>query len=273
MRELRQILEGYAPIVTTGDKPVWTQDMGGKFTIKATYCHFINRGMLVSNTNWVWKTNCPPKVRMFLWLLSKRALLTWPQLQRRQIVPNICVLCKEQGETSDHIIFKYTFSNPIWHICAWTFGLNINIILNNNLWSKLEKGYPRTQMARTMTTVFYQNIWKERNSRIFNSTAHLLHYCMRHIIHDIIIWTCIPSEEERLQLSDDLQSIHQSSGQHGWCEPRKIGHPAGTSRMEFTFIAIIQGVVLFVFSVSFCVTLYLVASVVTIIWTTFVQWP
>lgn len=93
MRELRQILEGYAPIVTTGDKPVWRQDMGGKFMIKATYCHFINRGMLVSNTNWVWKTNCPPKVRMFLWLLSKRALLTWPQLQRRgQIVPNMCLM-------------------------------------------------------------------------------------------------------------------------------------------------------------------------------------
>lgn len=71
----------------------------------------------------------------------------------------MCVLCKRDGETTNHIMFNCTFTDQIWHICARTFVVNINIIiLNNALWSRLEKGDPETQVVRIMIAAFCWNI-------------------------------------------------------------------------------------------------------------------
>lgn len=37
------------------------------------------------NTNWVWKTKYPQQVKLFLQLVRKEALFTWPKLQKKRI--------------------------------------------------------------------------------------------------------------------------------------------------------------------------------------------
>lgn len=121
--------------------------------------------------------------------------------------PNICVLYMGDAKTGDHILFNCTFSNHIWNWCARRFEININIALNGNLWNRLKKSDHETQIVRTLTATFCWNIWRENNSRIFNSTHYSVCFCMYHIVHDTILWTCILSDEDILQGQVDKSTL------------------------------------------------------------------
>lgn len=84
------------------------------------------------------ETKCPPKVKVFLWILFKKASLTWNELQKgRWAGPNIRVLCKGDAETANHILLEWAYSKYVWDTCARKFGVNININLNDNIWLTL----------------------------------------------------------------------------------------------------------------------------------------
>lgn len=57
-------------------------ETAGMFSIKSLYRTFIDRGKCCRLANRLWKV-CS-KVRLFLWLVTKDAILTWPKLQRRE---------------------------------------------------------------------------------------------------------------------------------------------------------------------------------------------
>lgn len=50
-------------------------------------------------------------------------------------------------------------------------------------------------------TAIYWNIWKEKHSRIFNSTVNSLDIYLQLITHDVTMWTDILSDKERTQIS------------------------------------------------------------------------
>ena len=61
--------------------------------------------------NAIWKLNIPPRVQLFLWLLSKNKLLTRDNLaKRRPVEDNTCLLCGER-ESIIHL-----FLNVMWLI-------------------------------------------------------------------------------------------------------------------------------------------------------------
>ena len=57
----------------------------------------------------VWKLQIPPRVQIFLWLLTDDRLLSKDNLaKRREVLDQSCLFCKEQ-ETIIHMFFE----------CAW----------------------------------------------------------------------------------------------------------------------------------------------------------
>lgn len=116
--------------------------------------------------------------------------------------PIYSVLCREDGVSSEHIFFKRSFSKHIWDLCTRTFGLNINITLNENLCNKIDKCDSEMQRVMTIIAAYCWKVWRGRNSRIFNASHHSIGYCMCHIVHNNIFWAGIPSDEERLYLLD-----------------------------------------------------------------------
>lgn len=144
-------------------------------------------------------TNYPPKVRMFLWLLCKWALLTWLELQTRGwLGPNIYVLCNTNGETNDHIMFNCCFSRQLWYKCIryldyiliwhWietTFGIGCKTKAPRyDCWSFWLQ--PCTGMSGKKETIEFL---------ILQYGLLILHTCMRLIIHDTILWIDISSNE------------------------------------------------------------------------------
>lgn len=83
----------------------------------------------------IWKSKYLLKVRAFLWLLTKYAILIWPNLQEREWMgPNLSALCKANRESSDHLMLSCNFISRIWTRCANIFHIPVDISAVNNLW-------------------------------------------------------------------------------------------------------------------------------------------
>lgn len=64
---------------------------------------------LITEVYAVWKLQIPPRVQIFLWLLTDDRLLSKDNLaKRREVLDQSCLFCKEQ-ETIIHMFFE----------CAW----------------------------------------------------------------------------------------------------------------------------------------------------------
>lgn len=119
------------------DMPIWRWEGGGRFMVLSAYTHFINRGHKMPNIDWIWKVMYPLKVRIFMWLLEKDAILTWPKLQQRGWKgPNICMLCQQAGEDTTHLILNYEFSKAIWKACQYQFRLTFDLNNECNIWKR-----------------------------------------------------------------------------------------------------------------------------------------
>lgn len=106
--------------------------------MRSTYLHFIDSGVNSINTYWIWSIKCPSKVRVFLWLVHKNSLLTWPALQRRDwLCLNFCVLCSKHGKSTHHLMLNCKFTNDLWIYCARKLGINLNMGEDNCIWSRL----------------------------------------------------------------------------------------------------------------------------------------
>lgn len=83
---------------TTGvgmDKIIWRCVSNGVFIVKLAYNLFLD-GEDLPDSYWdfIWKINVPPKLKVFLWLMSKGRLLFNEQQVRRQITSDYsCMIC------------------------------------------------------------------------------------------------------------------------------------------------------------------------------------
>ena len=62
-----------------------------------------------------------PKYRFFLWLVMKKRLQTTEKMYRIGVSENSnCLICDQDDETEDHLIFQCCFSQEVWRrIKVW----------------------------------------------------------------------------------------------------------------------------------------------------------
>jgi hypothetical protein len=65
------------------DKARWGWGLKGNFTVKAGY-DMMTRDDIGDSYTRIWKTKIPYKIKIFLWLVEKRAILTKDNLIRRK---------------------------------------------------------------------------------------------------------------------------------------------------------------------------------------------
>lgn len=76
-----------------------------KYTVQSLYVVINHRGVTSVYVQAVWKLNIPPRVQVFLWLLSKNKLLTRDNLaKRREVNGPACLFCSEH-ESIVHLFF------------------------------------------------------------------------------------------------------------------------------------------------------------------------
>ena len=109
----------------------------------------------------------PPKIHVFLWLVSHNKIMTRDNLRKRRIIkPSDCVFCSED-ETIHHLLFDCVVAMFVWVIIrehlkvdAGTDYLSVaRFCLSNKKRSSLNVACAVTMWC----------IWKLRNSIIFNN--------------------------------------------------------------------------------------------------------
>ena len=83
----------------------------------------------------------------------------------------ICLLCKQEHESKDHLFFSCFFSKEIWKKILLLCGLNREVLgwTEELAWAeqRLKGKALISHVLRVGWKAFIYHVWKERNSRVF----------------------------------------------------------------------------------------------------------
>ncbi|XP_071729183.1 uncharacterized protein [Rutidosis leptorrhynchoides] len=138
-------------------------------------------------TNWL--SLYPSKVNIFIWRLRMNRLATKDNLERKGIdLPNyLCVWCNVQNESVHHVFVSCVISKQIWsYLGSW---INFNLPSWNNLeelWIWMDNLSVHEKKKIVVRSIFYSvlwNIWRLRNSYVFNDPT----FRISHVLDNIIV--------------------------------------------------------------------------------------
>ena len=164
----------------------------GVYSIKSFY-KFVNfRGVLPISSPAIWKIKIPPRIQIFLWLLTNNKLLTRDNLCKRQNVDDLtCVFCNGQ-ESCSHLFSTCVVAVEFWKaICVLT-GINedINIMSISMYWMRGDS-FAATNIVHA--TGLWA-IWKTRNDMVFNNVCWSgLQVIWRKTASNLSSWECLSS--------------------------------------------------------------------------------
>jgi hypothetical protein len=100
------------------DEIIWDEDPGGFYTPKVGYVQ-LSIDPLQQDEKWwwrkIWKQKLPAKGKFLVWTILENKIPMWDILQKRQFHGSSwCSLCKNQGETTDHIFMHFSFTSTVW---------------------------------------------------------------------------------------------------------------------------------------------------------------
>ncbi|XP_059070690.1 uncharacterized protein LOC131860311 [Cryptomeria japonica] len=117
-----------------------------------------------------------PKAGAFLWTTLHGRILTGERLKLIRIArPNVCLLCKENEETVEHLLFWCSYTKKVWD---WLLNnLQYESVRSQSLkgfllaWPACYKKSKWSILWVVSSAMLVWHIWKERNRRVFNEEA------------------------------------------------------------------------------------------------------
>jgi hypothetical protein len=169
LQQLRVIMQAN-PI--SGDTDKWTYCWGSDYTSAKFYYH-IHKHMKVPKVyEWIWKSSCMMKIKVFAWLLLVDRLNTKDLLKRRHWhVTDIYhyELCPLHiHEDRIHLFFECNFSVSV-SVCSY---LQISWNSNDNIQAvvlQARKTFDKPYFMEVLVTTACWNIWLLRNGKIFQN--------------------------------------------------------------------------------------------------------
>ena len=128
----------------------------------------------------VWKNWAPPKCKFFAWLAINNRIWTADRLQRRGWPNcNLCPLCKQTQESAAHLLFQCRYTVRVWGMIKTWLGLHDvhptdwgGMVSVKEWWRNIASGRSESRRALlSLMLLISWEIWKERNARVFRSTA------------------------------------------------------------------------------------------------------
>jgi hypothetical protein len=88
------------------DSLIWTYDSSGQFSTSSCYSIISFRGVTPVYILAIWSLVIPPRVHIFLWLLSNNKLMTRDNLQKINLVKPVCCMFCSEDESIEHLFFR-----------------------------------------------------------------------------------------------------------------------------------------------------------------------
>lgn len=157
----------------------------------------IGGGLIEWEFKVIWKSNIPPSVKVFTYLLLKNRLLTREILVHRNFNPSEtgCPLCENDIlESALHLFFNCPYSLEIWHKLSNHMGDALLVQGSSVLevWRESFNKFKHTPSARKKWEVLFSagcwQIWKQCNCRIFERNQVVTDIVLQWIISDATLW-------------------------------------------------------------------------------------
>jgi hypothetical protein len=132
------------------------------------YDDYMN-GQTRFHKKYLWKLKVPLKIRIFMWFLYKKVILTKDNLaKRRWNGCKKCVFCDSQ-ETIDHLFITCPFARLVWRVVHFTFNIPPPANVTNMFGNWLNGVDKKTKVRiRVGVCALVWAIWNCRNDVVFN---------------------------------------------------------------------------------------------------------
>lgn len=203
------------------DTILWNYDSKGVYTVKSFYNIVNFRGVLPTNIPVIWKFKIPPRIQIFLWLLTKNKLLTRDNLQKRQNVDDAtCLFCKEP-ESIHHLFFDCVVSVELWRVISDMSNYT------NELTSVAMLEWWTRNCNRTADVMFHSaalwTLWRYRNDMCFNHVPWIgMEVLWRKAASTLATWEVLcsgPVKERILFLVQKLEQLARALPLLLWPDP------------------------------------------------------
>ncbi|XP_026398310.1 uncharacterized protein LOC113294106 [Papaver somniferum] len=159
-------------------------------------------------SKYVWNSAIPPKVSFLVWAAAMNGLPTVDRLLRRGMaITNInCCLCHQEPETISHIFIHCVFAKKLWEhflnllesrwrppdscmelLISWQLKLNIE---------------PIEFLKFCLPFALWQQIWKERNERIFRNKEKSVERIILQVKASLFSWASVHISFKHFKFAD-----------------------------------------------------------------------
>jgi hypothetical protein len=117
------------------------------------------------NNKIIWKAEIPLKIKVFMWLLSKNAILTKDNMIKKNWQGDQhCKFC-DQYENINHLFFDCSLARYAWSLTAWVIHADCRPTNIDQFWFWCGKYMPRnTNLHMVGLAAFCWSIWLMRNN-------------------------------------------------------------------------------------------------------------
>jgi hypothetical protein len=223
------LVERLMDIQLTDEKDtfIWKLTDSGQFSVRSLYAELLN-GNTRFLRKYLWKIKVPLKIRIFMWFLNRKEILTKDNLTKRNWNGcKKCTFCDEE-ETIEHLFLKCKFASLIWRVVHFTFNMpppsNIKNMFGNWL-----NGVSKSAKARIRIGVcaLVWAIWNCRNDIIFNN-ANISPFMqvINRTSHWITSWAFLLPEDQRGYMDSGctrlMAVVRAIFSQGGWRHANRI---------------------------------------------------
>jgi hypothetical protein len=185
------------------DSFCWKLTPNGLFTVKSMYEDLMNGHTRYLRT-YLWKLKIPLKIKIFMWFLSRKVLLTKDNLAKRNWQGNTrCPFCGD-SETIEHLFINCPFAKLVWRVVFCTYNIpppsNVTNMFGNWLNGVDKKTKARIRIG---VSAICWSLWKCRNNLVFNRKENFHVLQVIHMAtHWIQLWAfLLPSDQRELMVA------------------------------------------------------------------------
>jgi hypothetical protein len=167
MRDWDEVVQLASTITFSEDQDeiVWTFKSNGRYSSQALYRVINFRGVNPVHTPAVWGLKIPPRVHLFLWLLTQNKILTRDNVSKRKHVEDSSRLFCCETETTHHLFFECVVAKQMWIEISDCVELNVGSCFESigKLWISNKKFI----VANIFTSAAQWGLWKLKNCFCF----------------------------------------------------------------------------------------------------------
>lgn len=183
-------------VLTQGEDCIrWKWGAVGVYSAKSIYDILMGIGRIVPRDVQLWRYKISTTVKVFVFLLLRKKILTQDVLRRRNIGCTMgCVVCGSTGiELARHLMFQCSYTVQIWRgleeelgIRILTTGQTVQEIWLNSMQLQSNRYWKKNRSVLLSATCWL--IWKNRNAIVFNDRRMLPRMLVQRIIHEFQMW-------------------------------------------------------------------------------------